>query len=942
MPPRLKIPQNRWSTFELPILPFLAPRVFEPWPFEHRTYWPGRQVKTKLKGIRHLTDFRPTQQTSGHGQLSKNPAPNAVPVKGFTPSKEVESQSWHSQTKPWDSRPYYDQEMDSTRVELVHLKHENSEDEEFLGKHEKIRCSPVDKHPPKAKATKNSRLITLYRVRRRNHNPSINVFGKSSLDPTRARAHKHWLKERKHRQAIARRNIRLRIKSEATLRFGIPWTRPRSISLPLNTRYKFPWPYSQWNTRFGFLNLRNEKFMEGKEIPSELMYHALRATFYLPEKLQKALSKHTSTTSFRQDWAELDRCTRASMWPAFMMTALEKYPDKALNILEATYRSTYPPAFAVSNCLEYIISHRLKSNTPDGPGNIVQFARRIRGFLYLGAQEKITLPQDSINRLLSHLRAPEILRLYTTLDQIKHPLHENTLLHFASRLGSAGFRGTEAALAVLQRMKDLGCNLNTPKTLSVFSTMLKRTDRETNARQLDSRILKFMMDSSISPNIITYNVLLQNSMRDGEFETGWNIYEMMLENGIEPDAFTYSSLLNDAKIRMDAEAIKRVIRIVRDKRIKNHHIVTDILHAIFSLHLSRKHNFLQPSYGYEKRNKSALDSMLQVYCEHFQIGPLLCLIPGLRARYSSVIDTMMSSQYSRQVPLPREATLVVMISAYLVDLQSSMSVKNFYEHFNKLLITRNPIAIELSKTVYTWNVIIMNFGRFSDGLADCPQIVGNMLSHISRPAAVEDEETSQFHRHPLQDRGSTHLAPCNPKTPAITKPKGVSDSEEAPQNSEDVGPHSNYANPDVYTWSILLKIFMDHQQPRAAERALEMMKERGVEPNQVTWNTLIGGYAKMQMTLDTVGALRRMEDAGFKANEVTLKALSKLRDKRTMLSAMQMNERLRAQASNHQEEDLTQEFSENGEDAYHDDDLIRQWSSGDRGQECYTASKGKE
>jgi pentatricopeptide repeat protein len=96
--------------------------------------------------------------------------------------------------------------------------------------------------------------------------------------------------------------------------------------------------------------------------------------------------------------------------------------------------------------------------------------------------------------------------------------------------------------------------------------------------------------------------------------------------------------------------------------------------------------------------------------------------------------------------------------------------------------------------------------------------------------------------------------------------------------------------PTVHTWSILLKAFMDHNQPRAAEKVLAMMQSRGITPNQVTWNTLLTGYARQQDVVSTVHALERLEGDGWKVDEVTMKGLQRLHNREALMLALQRKE----------------------------------------------------
>ena len=104
-------------------------------------------------------------------------------------------------------------------------------------------------------------------------------------------------------------------------------------------------------------------------------------------------------------------------------------------------------------------------------------------------------------------------------------------------------------------------------------------------------------------------------------------------------------------------------------------------------------------------------------------------------------------------------------------------------------------------------------------------------------------------------------------------------------------PH-RHPKPDIYTWSVLLKVFMNHRQPRAAEKILNMMEARGVMPNQVTWNNLVIGYARMQDLTMTVDTIDRLQRAGFSLDNFTLQGLELIENRRALIEAMRSREKV--------------------------------------------------
>ncbi|KAF2185632.1 hypothetical protein K469DRAFT_707861 [Zopfia rhizophila CBS 207.26] len=93
------------------------------------------------------------------------------------------------------------------------------------------------------------------------------------------------------------------------------------------------------------------------------------------------------------------------------------------------------------------------------------------------------------------------------------------------------------------------------------------------------------------------------------------------------------------------------------------------------------------------------------------------------------------------------------------------------------------------------------------------------------------------------------------------------------------------AKPGVITWTIFMHGFFKHRQPQAAERVFEIMRSRGVEPDQVTWQTMLVGYARAQMA-GKVGEV--MENVGSEEElpPNVLQALVQVHDRQKLMNEL--------------------------------------------------------
>ena len=176
---------------------------------------------------------------------------------------------------------------------------------------------------------------------------------------------------------------------------------------------------------------------------------------------------------------------------------------------------------------------------------------------------------------------------------------------------------------------------------------------------------------------------------------------------------------------------------------------------------------------------------------------------------------------------PTHYILTQMILAYVKLHQDSLGLIHNYNLYYQHVKENHPLIAPLAREDFVANSFIMAFGKKLDTLQHCTTVVKHMLEFSSLDSATFD--------------------------------------------------YSPYAAPTVQTWSILVAAYFHNSQRRAAEKVLDMMRERGIQGDRVTWNILVGGYAGLQDVSATVDMVKRMEANGFEMNTYTTKGLERLR-----------------------------------------------------------------
>ena len=225
-------------------------------------------------------------------------------------------------------------------------------------------------------------------------------------------------------------------------------------------------------------------------------------------------------------------------------------------------------------------------------------------------------------------------------------------------------------------------------------------------------------------------------------------------------------------------------------------------------------------------------AMLDFYKQHCDIRPLQDL-----SILGDQIEELPGANSDRV--WPDHVVLTQMILAYLKLRRGSLWIEKTYKLYYKHVKENHPLIAPLAQEDAVPNAFILAFGQKSSTLQHCITVVKHMLELSSQPDAT-----------------------CHTVA---------------------------YSAPTVQTWSILAGAYFHNRQRRAAEKVLDMMRERGIQYDEVTWNILISQYARLQDADEVVKAVKGMEAAGFEADAHTIKGLGKMWSHDRLMEALKSN-----------------------------------------------------
>ncbi|KAL6878884.1 hypothetical protein J3F83DRAFT_261463 [Trichoderma novae-zelandiae] len=600
----------------------------------------------------------------------------------------------------------------------------------------------------------------------------------------------------------------------------------------------------------------------------------------------KWLFELNSVRSMQNAWRTLDVESRHKQWPLIMLSTLDRCPDKAHMVLEATL-DPLPPGYAINDVLLFIAQRlrissikSLRERTPKAEEVLELVAKVIED----APAGHVPLGQRTAGLLARRLPSEQTSELYKMLQRANIKLHPNSLLQFAGRLaGEMAHKDT--AFEILKMLADIGVDLNAPSPSSAITTLLHCriahgawSDSTSSFSPKDT--LEYFMDRGFVPNVINATAFLDSLCQRAEVEEAIRLALLFSESGVQLDTKAWSTIFRGAKGSLKVENVAKGLDVAKAANAPYVDVLNNALHAVFYFAEmeSREKRFsapwIYPLFG----------PMLRAYAKKFELEPLQWWLPDslplILTQATGNDGEKFESARIRQwdflgsiVPLaekafsapsggpklqPNTTTIAIMLRAYVKTLQHPYDLMAFYAFFKARLEDQGGkagFAAQLIKDQgsLVHDTIIMAMMERRGLSRPALQIFGDMLKDQVQRNAAEDAERSDATPEGSQGR-----------TTALVHPA-----------------------PGLCTFSILVRGLLNSGDRILAEQVLHVMKEQGIEPNLVTWNTLTKGYASMQNIKKTVSTLQDMEAAGFKPDLFTFKAFGKLKNQARALELME-------------------------------------------------------
>lgn len=518
-------------------------------------------------------------------------------------------------------------------------------------------------------------------------------------------------------------------------------------------------------------------------------------------------------------------------WENSLLWALQYKPRSALEALDfaLSYRMMRVPKHTVDDSLAHLTRFYLeKLKSP--PFFVVDMVYRITCNLaersHLEDEQPAFVRTETLHWVLYHCDNGQVMSLYNLMRKNPYCVPASSWLNFLERFIEMG--KIQLSMEVLRKVS---LSLNTGADQStcawLINSLLKfkyENYDKMNRYRMRKFVLAQIVQMGIRPDITAYTTIIVSAFEAERYQSAVQFYKLGWEVGLEPNRASYAALL-DAGIQIsDCSFLEMVVRDAEADGTfyGDESLIFKLLRAKFKLEESTAETF-------------SFDAMLRTYKKY--CNPHLVQDLGLCEP-----DANFSETPNHLLIWPSQRILGFMLVIYIRQHTNSVELLNLYHRYYRFVEECHPTIATIEETDHVANAFIFAFGQREQMLHMGVRIVNKMLQNNARARSETFNSTTGMPFH--------------------------------------------LAAPTVHTWSILAMNYARHGQERATEKVLEMMRERGLEPDRVTWNSIISGYSALQRIDEAVATVKRMEAEGFEMDSYTLKALGRYGDRDRLLQVL--------------------------------------------------------
>ncbi|KAI5246670.1 hypothetical protein E4T42_06274 [Aureobasidium subglaciale] len=507
-------------------LPFLAPRLFQPWP----TSVPHSSSISQTKSFS-------TTRCERARQTRPNPRPTRSTPPKYESARSLLAQQWYeSAIAPLEGNEFYQHEhvKDGNKAPEASQK---ADPEASVPKKRTLRRTEVQKAYYQRWST--SLAIAKSRWTVAKQDSTVRTKWSTLGRPVR----------RKPRE----QNVEKEDKEELV------------FSADGNTLY--------WNHHFAKLNARHDTRLKDDYTPRttpNLNYHSRKwATQILNAKQfkdQEELAKLLGE-QWRRKWMH------ALLW------TLANSADDTIRLLELTHVAPYMPAAYIADSLSFVVGHFHKNALSDDTRK--RLVRVICTVMERPGTSPLQITGNTFRKFLQYCSEEEVLELFSTVAVSGTTLHWNTRLHFSTYLAHHD-RFDQALDSLLDAVSD-GADVRSQQFESCCATILRKAAKQPDGLRVSLRLVQNLSDIGVQLNVQLCNIVMLNAVEADDLKTAFSIYNSLVDNNLRADRYTHAILLKGCKTTIeDSDTLNTTIRqAIANVEVRHLHVVaTEIIHCL--------------------------------------------------------------------------------------------------------------------------------------------------------------------------------------------------------------------------------------------------------------------------------------------------------------------------------------------------------------------------
>ena len=438
----------------------------------------------------------------------------------------------------------------------------------------------------------------------------------------------------------------------------------------------------------------------------------------------------------RRNWLELDMETRKTWFERLLLYLLDRKSSRALPFIQTLatdplLRDMRSEAIAdalghlakVHSRKAYVANHGwAKSSEANKSEFVPAFVHIFREAL---AKQKDICSQDLLYNLVGLAGTEDLKRVFDCLVEVRTRFGFDTLLHYANAFGEAG--EFQYALRCLDELK---ARHSTVAWQSVVDRQRLRWScalilRNSMSKSKDYHetpgIVASFVRLGIKMDILLYNVVMHNAMEAGDYVTAFKVYNTLESNGLKPDKRTLSILLHGCSSQSNPAMFQNFAQHCAEvaQDTKDPWLATDYLFYVYIRHQN------DPDLG------QASASLWQAYLDFFSGTSLEHFIPhGSNGSGNAVIKKRHAPTSSLLEPPPMAMYIMLQMEIRSALAISTQRVLNLYRKFKSLasgpdfkVLTRNPTI---------WNAFLLAFCQ-KQQFASASQVIKDMTEGSPQP-----------------------------------------------------------------------------------------------------------------------------------------------------------------------------------------------------------------